>query len=438
MHASAASSNQPGHTCVFGLQWGDEGKGKLVDVLVADHDVVVRYAGGPNAGHTIVVDGQKIALHQIPSGILRENILNVMASGMVIDPAILLTEMNRLREQGISFENRLAISDRAHLILPYHRREDALAESQTDPTRRVGTTARGIGPCYADKARRHHAVRLCDLRDADRFRAHLRDIVAFKSSMFRAVYEDREMLDADVIADEYLTMFAELTPFVTDATELLHASTAAGKQLLFEGAQGALLDIDHGTYPFVTSASAGVGGVASGSGVPTNNLARVVGVMKAYSTRVGSGPLPTELPDGAGDELREKGHEYGTTTGRPRRCGWFDCVAARYAAQVMGPTELALMHLDTLSGFPELPIAVGYRIDGRETNSFPADAYLGARLEPVYETLPGWEQDLQRCRSVEELPDAARRFVDRIAERVHVPIRTISVGPDRAQTISNL
>lgn len=424
-----------GNTCVIGLQWGDEGKGKVVDLLLADFDVVVRYAGGANAGHTVVIDGNKFALHQLPSGILRPNVISIITGGTVLDPAVLLGEIASLRERGLQIGANLRISDRAHLVLPYHRREDALAEKIARAESKLGTTGRGIGPCYADKYARHWAIRVCDLYPAERFRARLAEVVAHKNAYLAGVYEVRETLDANRLADEYLAFAEELRPFICNTTQLLHTLRRAGRRVLFEGAQGCLLDVDHGTYPYVTSSNAGGGGVAAGAGVPLSAAQSVVGVVKAYTTRVGAGPFPTELNDAAGDAIRVRGNEFGTTTGRPRRCGWFDTVAAGYAAMFGGPTCLAILHLDTLSGMDPLKVCVGYRANGTRLEEFPADLDVLRVVEPVYETVPGWQEDIGACRRFEELPAAARRYVGLIGERLETPVRMIGVGPARDQVI---
>jgi adenylosuccinate synthase len=424
-----------GNTCVIGLQWGDEGKGKVVDLLLQDFDVVVRYGGGANAGHTVVVGQEKFALHQLPSGVLRAGALNVITGGVVLDPAVVLGEIASLRQRGIRIDDNLRISDRAHLVFPYHRREDTLAEGAARIGEKIGTTARGIGPCYADKCARHWAIRVCDLYPAQRFRERLAAVVAYKNAYLSAVYGLRETFDADKLADEYLLFADELRPFVCDTTVLLHRLIDEGRQVLFEGAQGSLLDVDHGTYPYVTSSSAGAGGVASGAGVPLSAVDSVVGVLKAYTTRVGAGPFPTELKDAKGDALRERGHEYGTTTGRPRRCGWLDAAAASYAAMFSGPTCLALLHLDTLSGMEELKVCVAYRAGGALLEAFPADVSLLDDVEPVFETLPGWTGDIGGCRRLEDLPPAARDYIKLVGERVGVPVRIVGVGPARDQIV---
>ena len=422
-----------GNTCVIGLQWGDEGKGKVVDLLVEDFDVVVRYAGGANAGHTVIIAGEKFALHQLPSGILRENVLNIITPAAVIDPAGLLGEIESLRQRGIKISDNLRVSDRAHVVFPYHRREDVVAERAARGTEKLGTTARGIGPCYADKVSRHWGIRISDLYQPEHFRERLERVVAHREAYFGAVFECRESFDAAALAEEYLAFAEQMKPFVCDTTCLLHELMTDGKRVLFEGAQGVLLDIDHGTYPYVTSSS--TIGFACGAGVPVRHVRSVVGVLKAYATRVGGGPFPSELTGEIGATIRDRGGEYGTTTGRPRRCGWFDAVAASYATKVAGPTHLAIMHLDTLSGLDELKICVAYRHKTRLMNAFPADAHTLEELEPVYETLPGWPEDLSGCRKMTNLPDHARHYLDFISQRLEVPVRIVGVGPDRDQTI---
>jgi adenylosuccinate synthase len=424
-----------GHTCVVGLQWGDEGKGKVVDALVGHFQVVVRYNGGANAGHTIVVDDEKFALHQLPTGVLHRNVTSVIGCGSVIDPAVLLGEIESLRQRGVPVGENLRLSDRCHLVFPYHRRQDTLAERIALPGGKIGTTGRGIGPCYADKVSRRWGIRLCELYRPDRFRERLASIIAHKNAYLAVLYEDREPLDSRAITDEYLAFAEQLRPFVCDVARELAERIRKGERILFEGAQGVLLDIDHGTYPFVTSASTGPGGVPSGAGVPPTTIDSVLGVLKAYTTRVGGGPFPTELKDRVGDEIRERGKEYGTTTGRPRRCGWFDAVAVSYSAAVSAPRYLALMHLDTLSDLEEIKICTAYRKGRRRLNSFPADAYTLQEVQPIYETLSGWEGDISGCRRFEDLPPAARAYVQAISRHVGADVAMISVGPSREQTI---
>lgn len=426
---------EAGNVCVVGLQWGDEGKGRFVDAIVRHFDTVVRYSGGANAGHTVIVGEDKFALHQLPSGVLHPGLTCMITGGSVIDPAILLSEIESLRSRGIELGDNLRISARAHLVFPYHLRQDVLAERAALPGGKIGTTARGIGPCYADKVSRRWGVRVCELLHPDNFRARLDTIIAHKNAYLNALYDAREPFDAAAIAEEYLAFAEQLRPFITDTTAELNRRLRAGKRVLFEGAQGCLLDIDHGTYPYVTSAHAGVGGVSSGAGVPPTAIHATIGVLKAYCTRVGGGPFPTELADAKGDEIRERGHEYGTTTGRPRRCGWFDAVAARYAGLFCGPAGLAISHLDTLSGMDELKICTGYRIGDERVNDFPADTYVLEQCTPIYETLPGWSENIEGCRDFAELPAAAQGYCRRIAELCESRLTMLSVGPERTQLI---
>jgi len=417
---------------VLGLQWGDEGKGKIVDLLVEHFDVVVRFAGGANAGHTVVIGEEKFALHQLPSGVLRPNAINVITPGCVIDPATLLGEIESLRQRGINVAN-LHISNRAHLVFPYHRQEDILSERGAPSAGKLGTTARGIGPCYADKAARRWGIRVCDLFHPDYLRQRLADAVAFKNAYFRSVYEGNAPFDPAALADEYLAFAEPLRPYVCDTTPLLHDLLKSGKRALFEGAQGALLDIDHGTYPYVTSSN--TVGFATGAGVPARTIESVVGVVKAYSTRVGTGPFPSELTNEIGDQIRDRGGEYGTTTGRPRRCGWFDLVATTYATRVSGPTALAIMHLDTLAGMQELKVCVAYRSGNTTSQDFPPDADTLDAVTPIFETLPSWQEDVGHCRTFADLPDNARNYVRFLSARLETRVAIIGVGPAREQTI---
>jgi adenylosuccinate synthase len=426
-----------GGTCVVGLQWGDEAKGKIVDLLTSDHDFVVRYNGGANAGHTVVSNGQTFKLSLLPTGVLRPEVRAVIANGVVVYPPRFLEEVANLRAAGIAVGDNLLLSNHAHVIFPYHIEEERLSESGAAEGA-IGTTGRGIGPCYMDKVGRTCAIRVAELLYPDHLRARLKTIVERKNRILRALSPEARNFDAEAIGQEYLQYAAALRPHITDTTRLLHDAVRHGKRILFEAAQGSLLDVDHGSYPYVTSSSSSTTGVWSGSGVPARYLNRVVGVIKAYGTRVGHGPFPTELsdgPDGIGERIRKTGREYGTVTGRPRRCGWFDAVAARYTAALSGADELAVMLLDVLSGLDEIRIAVGYDMDGDRLDYFPSDAFLLARCKPVYETLPGWRQDVCGARKLTDLPANARRYVDRLAELLQLPVSIISVGPDRAQTI---
>ena len=422
-------------TCVIGLQWGDEAKGKLVDILTEDHDIVVRYAGGANAGHTVVSAGQTWKLSIIPSGILRDGVACVITGGVVLDPAKVIDEMDGLEARGLRMEGRLRISDRAHVVFPWHVVEDRLLDGSLSGGGAIGTTGRGIGPCYRDKVGRALAIRLGDLYRAD-FRDKVRHVVDFKNRLFASWPAGTAApLDADEIHARYAAHAERLRPHVVDTTAFLLDAVEEGRRVLFEGAQGALLDIDHGTFPFVTSSNSSGVGVASGSGVPSRWVNRVIGVLKAYSTRVGGGPMPTEQDNPTGVHIRERGREYGTVTKRPRRCGWFDAVAARYSARLSGVDELAIMLLDVLGGLDELRICTAYEIDGVRTTQFPSQIGALERAVPVYETMPGWSEELDGVRRETDLPAAASRYVDRIAELVGRPVTIVSIGPDRAQTI---
>lgn len=424
-----------GNTSVIGLQWGDEGKGKIIDLLTGHFDVVVRYAGGANAGHTVRVGNETFSLHLIPSGILRPEVLNIIGPGVALDLETLRDEIRTLRGRGIHVGRNLLISDRAHLVMPYHKKQDRLEETRLGADRMIGTTRKGIGPCYADKMLRAAAFRLVDVRRPEVFRQRLAEVVADRNRRFNALYGDSQALDAQHMADEFLRYADEIKPHVADTTLTLHDALAEGKRLLLEGAQGSLLDINHGTYPFVTSSNCTSGGAAAAAGIAPSAITDYVGVIKAYSTRVGSGPFPTELPNAIGEDIRRRGHEFGTTTGRPRRCGWFDAVAVRYAVALSGITQLVLMHLDTLGDMDEVCICTGYRHRGRTLPGFPADATVLDESEPVYETLPGWNGNLSAVTAYEDLPAAARRYVDRLESLLGVPITLVSIGADRVATL---
>jgi adenylosuccinate synthase len=423
-------------TCVIGLQWGDEAKGKLVDLLAPRHDVVVRYQGGANAGHTVVCGQEVYKLHHVPSGILSPQIKNVIAPGVVIEPNMLIQELTNLEGRGVQPRRNLMISQRAHVVMPWHILEDRAINKTVVSGESIGTTNRGIGPCYRDKVGRTHAVRMADLVRPD-LTARIAEIVDAKRVLLSSIAskEDMDELNADRIADQCRRWADSLGSMLADTTYFLLDSLDAGSKLLMEGAQGSLLDIDHGTYPFVTSSNASGVGVSSGSGVPARWIERVIGVAKAYSTRVGGGPFPTELIDETGQKIREIGREYGTTTGRPRRCGWFDAVAVRYTARLSGVHYLSLMMLDVLSHFEKINVCVAYELDGERTDRLPSEAEVIRRCKPVYETLDGWMQDVSHVRSLDAFPKNARRYIDRISELISVPIGVLSVGPDREQTI---
>ncbi len=423
-------------TCVIGLQWGDEAKGKIVDVLTRDHDFVVRYQGGANAGHTVVVGDQVYKLSLLPSGILTPGVTCVVATGVVLNPARVMEELDDLAKRGAGHANNLRISDRLHVIFPWHFAEDRALDQSTSDGENIGTTGRGIGPCYRDKVGRSHAVRLGDLYRPG-FRAQVEHIVAAKNRVLAVLYPTGEFkpLDAAAIFREYSAFAERLRPYVCDTTELLLAAAENGKRILFEGAQGALLDVDHGTYPFVTSSNSSGVGISSGSGVPARHIGRIIGVVKAYSTRVGGGPFPTELDNPTGQRLRDRGNEYGTVTRRPRRCGWLDVVAVRYTSRLSGVTSISVMLLDVLSGFDELKICTAYDIDGHQTTRFPSHVDDLRRAQPVYETLPGWKEEVTDCRSFDQLPASAQAYLRRVSELVGQPIEMVSVGPERDQTI---
>jgi adenylosuccinate synthase len=420
-------------TCVVGLQWGDEAKGKIVDLLTGDHHLVVRYNGGANAGHTIVKGGVTYKLSLIPTGILSSHIQAVIGNGLVVNPVRFLEEVDDLRKKGISIGDNLVLSDHAHLIFPYHIEEEKVFEQGSQDA--IGTTGRGIGPAYQDKVNRSNGVRVGELLHPAHLRERLRGIVERKNEMLSRLSAGAKRINADALCDEYLGFADKMKPHIKDTMHLLHKALKAGKRLLFEGAQGSLLDVDHGTYPYVTSSNSSATGIWSGSGVPAKHLTRIIGVIKAYSTRVGRGPFPTELDNDIGETIRKIGREYGTVTGRPRRCGWLDLVAVRYTAMLGGVDEVTIMLLDVLSTLDELKICTAYELDGERITDFPGDAFLVDRCKPVYETLPGWKTDIASVRKPSDLPAAARRYVERIAELVQLPVSIVSVGPDREQTI---
>lgn len=416
---------------VIGTQWGDEGKGKIVDHLAEQADVVVRYSGGSNAGHTVVVNDKSYKLQLLPSGILYKGKTCVVGNGVVVAPESIIKEIRGMQERGIDVSG-LRISDRAHVVMPYHKKLDALQEEALGDAK-IGTTKNGIGPCYMDKAARV-GIRMTDLMDAEVFEKKLARNMAEKNKLFTAVY-GAEPLDYETVLNEYKEYAKILAPYVTDTATLLHQTIARGEKILFEGAQATFLDLDHGTYPFVTSSNPVAGGVCTGAGIGPKAINTVVGVVKAYSTRVGEGPFPTELLDETGDKIRERGHEYGTVTGRPRRCGWLDARVVRYAAMLNSLDYLAITRLDILDELPSLKICVGYRYHGRLLDEIPASLKVLAEVEPVYEELPGWQQDISGIRKYEELPLNARRYVERLSEATGVAIGVVSVGPGRDQTI---
>ena len=417
---------------VLGTQWGDEGKGKIVDLLTDQAGVVVRFQGGHNAGHTLVIEGEKTILHLIPSGILRENVACLIGNGVVLSPEAALKEIGELEAKGVPVRDRLKISPACPLILPYHVALDQARESKRG-NEKIGTTGRGIGPAYEDKAGRR-GLRLGDLQDEQRFTRKLRDVMEYHN-FFLEKYYQVEPLNVDKVLTESLEMGRELLPMMDDVTSLLHAYRKAGTNIMFEGAQGSLLDIDHGTYPFVTSSNTTAGGTATGSGFGPLYLDYVLGITKAYTTRVGSGPFPTELFDATGEYLAKRGHEFGATTGRPRRCGWFDAVALRTAVNINSISGLCLTKLDVLDGLETISICVGYTSkDGNPvSNPMDSDDYEG--LVPVYEEVPGWSESTLGAKTLDELPEAARSYIRKIEQVVGAPIDIISTGPDRVETI---
>ncbi|MBN9121954.1 MAG: adenylosuccinate synthase [Planctomycetes bacterium] len=427
-------------TCVVGLQWGDEAKGKIVDLLGDGFDLVVRYNGGANAGHTVVVNGKAFKLSLLPTGVIRPNVTSVIGNGVVVYPPRFLEEVDQLARGGIDVSGSLFVSDHAHVIFPYHMEEERLLESGGEG--KIGTTGRGIGPCYQDKVGRRFGIRVGELLRPDHLRERLKFVVPFKNRLMAAFANGHaatlKPFDPEAVATEYLGYAERMRPFVTDTSRLLQDSLAAGKRLIFEAAQGSLLDVDHGTYPYVTSSSSLPSGIWGGAGVPSRCVQRIIGVVKAYTSRVGQGPFPTELDDGSdgtGERIRRIGREYGTVTGRPRRVGWFDAVAVRYTAALSGADEITVMLLDVLSGLPELKLCTAYEIDGERHTHFPSDAYQLEKCKPVYESISGWSEDITKARKLTDLPAGARRYVERISELVGLKVSVVSVGPDREQTI---
>jgi adenylosuccinate synthase len=416
---------------VVGAQWGDEGKGKVVDYLASSFNYIARYAGGHNAGHTVIFDNHRYVLQLIPSGILRPDKKAVIGAGTVVDPAALVNEVENLRKSGIEVRGRLFLSNRAHLIFPYHREMDKASEAALGAAK-IGTTSRGIGPAYEDKMARR-GIRVCDLLDADRFREKLERVIKEKDAISRATYG--HPLETAGILDQYLELAAHIRGLVADTAVLLNRALDEGESVLFEGAQGTMLDIDHGTYPFVTSSSATSGGVATGLGVAPTRLTGVVGVTKAYTTRVGAGPFPTEMPDLDANEVRQRGNEFGAVTGRPRRCGWLDLEVLRFAKMVNGIDSLVVTKLDVFDAQPEIKVCVGYRYKGKPLEEIPAEVETLAQVEPVYHTLSGWRKPTPGVRDVKDLPTAAREYLQFISDKLQVEIGMVSTGPERDATI---
>ena len=417
---------------IVGAQWGDEGKGKIVDLLSEQVDIVARYQGGANAGHTIVIDGEQYILHLVPSGILHENTICVIGNGVVIDPLALLEEIEFLKSKGISVDGRLWISHRAHLIMPYHKLLDQAKESK-DADRKIGTTGRGIGPAYVDKVNRM-GIRIVDLLDRDTLEEKLRTNIKEKNEILKKIYREKEM-DVDQIINEYLDFDKKIDPYIKDVSTFLNESLKDGKQILLEGAQGTLLDIDFGTYPYVTSSNPTSGGACAGVGIGPTKIESVLGVIKAYTTRVGMGPFPTEIGDEEDFDLRDLGGEYGATTGRPRRCGWFDAVIAKFAVQVNGLDSFALTKLDVLDTLEEVKVCVAYKYKGKTITTFPSEMRILENCEPVYESFPGWQKPTSGIRSYQDLPANAKAYLDAIKNLTQTDFSIISVGSGREQTI---
>lgn len=418
-------------TVLVGCQWGDEGKGKIVDILSENYDIVTRYQGGANAGHTVEIGDNQYILHLIPSGILRNNVKCVIGNGVVVDPNALLEEIKLLKQNGINVEGRLFISHNAHLIMPYHKLLDSISESSK---KKIGTTGRGIGPCYIDKYARK-GIRIVDLLNRKILERKIRDNLEEKNALLKKVY-DHVGLDADKIINEYIQFDKAIDKYITDVPLMLNNSIRDGKSILLEGAQGALLDVDHGTYPYVTSSSPTSGGACTGSGIPPNKITSVFGIVKAYTTRVGNGPFPTELTNDEGENLRKEGAEYGATTGRPRRCGWFDAFLVSYSAMINGIDSVAITKLDVLGTFKTIKVCVGYKLNGKSLNSFPTDVEQLNNITPVYETLDGWMEDISKCKSYDELPQKTKDYLEFISDHANIKIEIVSVGPKRKQTFT--
>jgi adenylosuccinate synthase len=424
-----------GNTCVFGLQWGDEGKGKIVDYVTEHAQVVVRYCGGANAGHTVRIGAETYKTNLLPVGIFRPGVMNLIGNGVVLDPEKLFEEVDGMLAKGVPVSpQNLRVSYKTHLVMPWHKQEDIARENSSEGGA-IGTTRRGIGPTYADKMQRSTAVRVADIvHDETRLRVKIEHILAERNKVLKVLY-DAPPIDPKSVFAQYRDLGRRLKPYVDDVGFLLLGYAKEGRRIVFEGAHAALLDVDHGTYPYVTSSNCSSLGLFTGAGVGPQAVQNFVGIMKAYSTRVGGGPFPTEQDNNIGQYIRERGREYGTTTGRPRRCGWFDAMAVRYAADLCGTTAIALTLLDVLSGLEHVRICTGYRHNGTRLEYFRADMDVLAEVEPVYETLPGWKSELGQCRRFDDLPIEAKRYVQRLEVLAGVPIRMVSVGPERTQTL---
>ncbi len=420
------------NTVLIGAQWGDEGKGKVIDVLTKDVDIVVRFQGGNNAGHTVKIGDEQYVLHLIPSGILHEDQICLIGNGVVVNPLALIDEIQEIEERGKSVKGRLFISDRAHMVFPYHGAIDAAREARCSEDDRIGTTKRGIGPCYGDKVSRV-GLRIGDLLDPE-FSSLLESRLEEANRVLTAL--GGEAIDGEKLQKQYLEAAKIIAPYVTDGIAMIGDALQGGKSILFEGAQGTMLDIDYGTYPFVTSSNTTAGGACTGTGMAPQRIDRVIGVVKAYTTRVGEGPFPTELFDDDGKEMGKVGHEFGATTGRPRRCGWFDAVVARYSAMINGVDYWAMTKLDVLDGFETLKICVAYECDGKRYETVPANTRVLQNCKPIYEEMPGWQVSTEDVRRLEDLPANARAYVDRLCELTGVKLGLLSVGPARASTLN--
>lgn len=416
-------------TILVGSQWGDEGKGKIVDLLSENYDIVCRYQGGANAGHTVEIGDKKFILHLIPSGILRDNVICVIGNGVVIDPVALIDEIKFLEENNISVDGRLLISHNAHLTMPYHKLIDNINESGAV---KIGTTGRGIGPCYEDKYARK-GIRIIDLLNKKVLEEKIRFNIKEKNNLLKKVYEHEE-LNVEEIIEQYLEFDRQIDKYIKDIPVFLNNAINEGKSILLEGAQGSLLDIDHGTYPFVTSSNPTAGGACTGTGIPPTKIDSTIGIVKAYTTRVGAGPFPTELLNENGEQLRKIGSEYGATTGRPRRCGWYDAFVVKYSQMINGIDSVAITKLDVLSSFKEIKVCVGYELNGKKLKSFPTDFEQLSNVKPIYETLQGWETDINNCKSYDELPQNTKDYLNFISKESNIRIKIVSVGPKREQT----
>ena len=421
------------NTCVIGLQWGDEGKGKIIDILAKDYDIIVRYQGGGNAGHTLIIDNEKFIFHLIPSGILHPDKKCVIGNGIVFDPRLFLDEVAGLSKRNISVNGNLFVSDRAHVVFPYHKKLDLLIEKQKGNSM-IGTTGRGIGPCYTDKIARD-GIRVAELLHKEHFKEKLKKTVEEKNRLFVDLYKD-EPVSWEEINEAYCVYAEKISPFVCDTVDLMAKAIEDNKKILFEGAQGALLDVDFGTYPYTTSSNASAGGVSPGIGVSPKQIHEIIGITKAYATRVGSGPFPTEIDGEQGEHIRKKGGEFGSTTGRPRRCGWFDAVAIRHSVRISGVDSLIMTKMDVLDDQETIRICTGYKSNKKVYHNFPADLDVLENCEPVYEEVSGWMEDTSKVRDVKSLPGKAMDYIRKVEEIIGLKVKMVSVGPERLQIIS--